>query len=230
MHVYLLVGCVARKPTQRHISRERLVSVSSTGNNCWAYCLQLASGTKGSISHREANRIRSDLGFPVGKRLNMLQVLKVVRDTYNWSGLVTVGANPDLPNYYNKWPADLKAGKVVILRIKNSHCSLFQDHQSCLDLCEAKQWLVSKHYTSAVDAARMETAGEDDSAGPQRQNSDPQSRGSATVLDSTQSSSAGENETQDKADAGPSGSIYLCVLHGTEVSGLETSWHRSFRA
>ena len=46
----------------------------------------------------------------------------------------------------------------------------------------------------------------------------------------------GEKETQEGAAAAGSSSVYLCVrfqglkLHGTEVSGLETSWHRSFRA
>ena len=87
------------------------------------------------------------MGFSLGTRLNMLEVLRVAIDVYNLGGMVTVGANPDLPNTYNIWPAYLRAGKVVILRIKNRHCSLFREHQTSLDLSEAKQWLESKYYT-----------------------------------------------------------------------------------
>ena len=141
---------VCRAPCSRHSTRERLVRVSSSGNNCWAYCMQLASAMHGSVSHHAANQIRKHLKLPVGTRLSLIEVLLVAREFFKWSGMVTVGANADLPQTYHVWPDDLKAGKVVILRVKNGHCSLFWEQQSAIGLNEAKTWLALKCYSRSI--------------------------------------------------------------------------------
>jgi len=124
--------------------------------------MQLANARHDNGSHQAANEIRKNLKFPIGTRLNLLEVLRVAKEAFDWSGMVTVGANPDQPHTYHVWPADLKAGKVVILRIKNGHCSLFQEQRLATDLGEAKRWLDCKYYSPSLErfAEENEATGE----------------------------------------------------------------------
>lgn len=147
---------VAGSVRPRRSVPEHLVKIESTGYNCCFYCFQRLSGTHMTADYAAANQIRYDLGIPMKTPINLLEVLQVARDSYGWDGVVTVGGNSGSPQNFQLWPPGLTQGKVVILRILDGHCWLFQAQQRVTDLESATAWLDMKGYSRSHELETIE--------------------------------------------------------------------------
>jgi hypothetical protein len=129
----------------RKSMRIRTHSVPPTGNNCTIFCLQMATSVPAKYNFRSAQLVRLQSRIKLGTSLNFDQVAKIATDSFGLGGIVTAGYPSD--SSFLVWPRGLHSNmQVVVLIVKNNHCSLFAELARKITLSVAIRWLQANQY------------------------------------------------------------------------------------